>query len=153
MYSYCQTMITHWHHFVWYNGVRNKTFHWKCINSNCSFFFFFLIDAWTVPLIGWHLKILTENSCRKSWYLYTLITKYFHRDEKSFQTVFSEFFFFQNSFTWARFESLSVNAIKLFLSVTYFYTLKKHKRNNECIISSSIWVIKQMPGQMEGNSI
>ena len=27
MYSYCQTMIAHWHHFVRYDGVRNKTFH------------------------------------------------------------------------------------------------------------------------------
>lgn len=48
---------------------------------------------------------------------------------KNLFKLFSQnFFFFQNSFTWARFESLSVNAMKLFLSVTYFYTLKKTQK-------------------------
>lgn len=119
------------------------------------FFFFFFLWMLNCFLLGWHLKILTENSCRKSWYLYTLITNDFHRDGKSFQTVFSDFFSLKTlslGLDLSLFQSVLWNYFILsFISILLWRNTKEGIRMHNFKFYLS--VRNRRPEQMEGNSI
>lgn len=130
------------------NEVKNLSdFPWNCFIKKCC-----LRESRIASLLDWHLKILTENSCRNSWCLYTLTTNYFPQGWRTVQ--FLRIFFYSKL-------SLEVGDLSPFsqcyerTSLCHFFiSLKGIKGGTvNALFHLLLRVINKRLGEIEGSSI